>query len=247
MDSVQLWFQLKKEYHTFLDYVYPRFCLGCEAPLMFGPYLYLCSSCIQKLPAVLPSRCLLCAQPLPYIKKCAKCQGKHFPWKQLFCAYEYQELLSELILCWKNGKNVEPTEAVLKKLFQQGLENFSFPEIDLIIPVPSDSKKQILRGFNPAKVLGVYVSRFLKVPLNKKVLTRIFETPSQKQLSEGERQINLQGAFACQKVPKKILVVDDIFTTGSTLREVCKVLKQAGASRVYGLVLARTPRHFGGE
>lgn len=111
-----------------------------------------------------------------------------------------------------------------------------FWPIDIIIPVPISKGNLKLRGFNQAELLAAKISKILKKKMDSKILIRIKETPSQRELSRAEREKNLLFAFEIKdksKICRKnILLVDDVYTTGSTIRECTRVMLEAEASRV---------------
>ena len=111
-----------------------------------------------------------------------------------------------------------------------------FWPIDLIVPVPSSPSRLKQRGFNQTNLLASIISKRIKVKMNPDVLIRIKETPSQRELTRQERESNLRRAFAVQNSAviqnQNLLLVDDVYTTGSTSRECTRTLLEAGASRV---------------
>jgi len=134
----------------------------------------------------------------------------------------------------------------------------------VLVPVPLEKRKLKWRGFNQAEEVGKEIAKFLKIPLFNDVLIKNRETLAQVELSEEERKENIKEAFSCQNPKKiypvrelkkfgysknidfsngvkekKILLVDDVYTTGSTMKECAKVLKKAGAKEVIGIVIAR--------
>ncbi len=113
----------------------------------------------------------------------------------------------------------------------------------ILIPIPLEKRKLKWRGFNQAQEIAKELSNFLKTPVFNGVLIKIKSTPPQVELPEKERKENIKDAFFCQGSgwvkDKKILLVDDIYTTGSTLEEAAKVLKIAGAKEIIGVVVAR--------
>ena len=115
--------------------------------------------------------------------------------------------------------------------------------MDFIIPIPLHKNKLKKRGFNQAEELAKGISKFLEKPIFNDVLLKIKPTFAQMELSKEKRRENIKGAFVCQKPivvrGKKILLVDDIFTTGATMEECARVLKEAGAREVWGAVVAR--------
>ncbi|GHT90094.1 hypothetical protein FACS1894113_5610 [Alphaproteobacteria bacterium] len=120
-------------------------------------------------------------------------------------------------------------------------ERFIF-DADFIIPVPSFWTRTLRRGFNPADIIAIELSKNLNIPLDLKALKRIRKTEYQKNKTKVEREKNIENAFLCEGNirGKKILLIDDVMTTGTTLNECAKALKMAGASVVVGLTIAST-------
>ncbi len=120
------------------------------------------------------------------------------------------------------------------------LENFAD---FILIPIPSHIKKLKQRGFNPAQEIGKEISKILKIPLLDGVLTKTKPTIAQVELTKGERLKNIKGVFSCQNpesvAGKKIILIDDVFTTGATMEECAAELKKARAKEVWGMVVAR--------
>lgn len=119
----------------------------------------------------------------------------------------------------------------------------SFPQPDILIPIPLAKKRQKERGFNQSEEIGKELSKFLKIPLVNNALIKVRETLPQVELSGKEREENIKGAFWCRDENmvknKTIFLVDDVFTTGSTMEEAARVLKEAGAKKVWGITVAR--------
>lgn len=114
-------------------------------------------------------------------------------------------------------------------------------EIDEIIPIPLHKSKLRKRGFNQAAILAKKISLLTGIPINEKAVFRIRKTRPQKILNPEERSENLKGAFGVKKtwdVKKTVLLIDDIYTTGSTMDRVTAVLKKAGAQKVYFLTIS---------
>ena len=113
--------------------------------------------------------------------------------------------------------------------------------IGLIVPVPLHASRKRRRGFNQAEVIADELSRLTGIPVRNDVLFRIRRTRPQKQLGENERRQNLQGAFAVRKnldLSENLLLIDDIYTTGSTVERCAKMLRLAGAENVYFLTIS---------
>ncbi len=111
-----------------------------------------------------------------------------------------------------------------------------FWPIDVIIPVPASLGSLTQRGFNQTEILGKYIARHLKLPMDKNLLLRVKETPAQRELTREEREKNLLCAFKVrdpEKIKgKNVLLVDDVYTTGSTARECTRSLVRAGVGKV---------------
>ncbi len=122
-------------------------------------------------------------------------------------------------------------------------EIFSFAQIDMLVPVPLHLRRLQERGFNQSLLLARVISRVHKIPVEFNVLERIRYTQPQTQLSGSERERNMRGAFRVRKnlfpAGNNILLIDDVFTSGATVGECARVLKEAGARQVQVLTLAR--------
>ena len=112
--------------------------------------------------------------------------------------------------------------------------------MNLVIPIPLHRRRQKIRGYNQTRILAEAISRITNIPMKDNVLARIKYTDPQKQLNDKERRRNIKGAFIVRKEVwgKKIVLIDDIYTTGSTLDEAAKVLYKAGAEKVYFLTIS---------
>ena len=112
--------------------------------------------------------------------------------------------------------------------------------VDVIIPVPVHPSRRRKRGFNQAEVLAKIMGERLGIPVRTDLLTRTKKTLPQKELSAGERLKNLSGAFRAEVIPaeiRRILLVDDIYTTGSTIEACTRALKTSGAQAIYFVVI----------
>lgn len=118
------------------------------------------------------------------------------------------------------------------------------PEFDIIVPVPLHWKKEFLRGFNQSAVIAVYLSKLFKKPVIIDAVIKVRNTQDQIGLNIQERKKNVVDAFRVKNVKmiegKKILLVDDVFTSGATSQEIRKILKNAGAKKVIILTVAKT-------
>ena len=217
-----MWAKVK---NFILDLLYPRFCFNCGRE---GSYL--CEDC-QSILGVLNTHQKHQTQTL----------------KDLYFALPYQEtLIKNLIQKFKyqlfvKGLAISLTSLIITH-FQLLDNKLNFSGFTLI-PVPLEKSKLKWRGFNQTEEIGKELARFLKIPLVNNVLVKTKETLPQVELSDEERKENVKDVFSIkneyQILGKKILLVDDIYTTGSTLEECAKVLKKAGVKEIIGIVVAR--------
>ena len=123
------------------------------------------------------------------------------------------------------------------------VESWKPEEFDFLVPVPLHPKRQRKRGFNQAVLLGRKLSRLIAVPCCEAALRRVRDTAPQVGLSDSERLRNMQSAFQCRDgsvvTGKRLLLIDDVMTTGATLASAARALVSAGAAKVSALTLAR--------
>jgi ComF family protein len=226
--------------------VFPEDCGVCEQPLTNASRIPVCPSCLA-LPKLLRAEffCRACrtpfvdSYPLDEAGLCTFCRGNLVNFDSAYSFGSYEDVLRKLIHQLKYGK-VETLAQPLAKLLCRALpvdENF-----DVVIAMPMHWRKRLERGFNQAELLARPVAKRYGLKLSSN-LRRIRYTRAQAGLSEAERRTNLKGSFLVvrpeQLAEKRILLIDDVFTTGATLRTAAEVLKAAGAGRVSALTLAR--------
>ena len=169
------------------------------------------------------------------------CKKPHTPLDALMVAAEYSEQAVRNLV-WQLKYNSAKTIAEdLSVLFADFLVNQNILEYFTdftLTSVPLHKTRLKLRGFNQAEIISKNLSKKLMFPYLE-LLTKLKKTKRQVDLTLKERVENVKGVFSATEPPKKILLIDDIATTGSTLRECAKVLKAAGAKEIWGLVLAR--------
>ena len=171
---------------------------------------------------------------------CPNCQGKEVSFDRIARAGVYEQNLRKMILAFKNGRT--ELDSVLGFLANSALQGGGFcSDIELFVPVPLHWSRRLVRGYNQSHVLAGKL-RYSKARISTN-LVRIRRTKAQPTMtSAAARAKNVAGAFAVRYrhdfTGRKICLIDDIKTTGATLNECAKTLKQAGASKVFALVLA---------
>ncbi len=223
-----------------LDLLFPKTCLGCGRS---GSYI--CSECISKVRL---------AQPIcPYCERASidglthvRCQKK-FGLNGLVSIWEYEGVIRKAILALKYKYATEITQ-LLKELIVEQFQNSNFKyqisNLGTLSPIPLHWHRQNVRGFNQSIEIGKSISEAMNWKFLPDLLIKKQSTISQAELSGDDRRQNLRGVFALNpdskfQIPDSIIIFDDVFTTGSTLREAAKVLKRAGVQKVWGLTIAR--------
>ena len=226
----------------FLDYIFPQDykCIFCKCELPEGG---ICNDCINSLPIIKGKTCINCGgRVVNNNDVCLDCKGGTNIYDKGFCVFDYADKIQEKILKFKNRKYKHIGYAFAKEMLNK-FKTINIP-FDIIIPVPIHENRRRSRGFNQSEILCQDINDYYGRVRND-VLIRAVDTCRQSELNRANRLKNLSNAFKVtdkSKVKGKfILLVDDIYTTGSTINECAKVLKKVGAEKVYFLCLARTP------
>ena len=206
-----------------------------------------CPGCDRKIRRIPPGRCVRCQQlPGPV---CAACAATRSALEACVAEVLFEGEVEDWIHRFKYpqrglaGLDAAPG-AVARRLAVEASSRTPGPLPDLVVPVPLHPSRLRSRGFNPAGLLARAVARERRLPFDPVALRRIRDTPSQTGLGRPARRRNVRGAFEVRdglRVPERIWLVDDVVTTGSTLGEVARVLRGAGAKSVVGVCAARTP------
>ena len=226
-----------------LDFLLPATCPLCFKPLESGAGTGFCTDCQQRIPPLPVASCRRCALPYPADlcddHLCGICLAEHNPpFERVLAAGIYDEALREAIHRFKyRGKiNLDRPLANLLKTRLSGLE-----PPDLVMPVPLHDRRLRQRTYNQSALLARLLAKSLDRPLEQRQLVRHRDTPQQQGQSAAERKLNLKNAFAMNRPlsGETVLLVDDVLTTGATVRECCRVLLGNGAGKVTVAVLAR--------
>ena len=227
---------LYRGFWTALDWMYPPTCAGCGEP-----GYRLCVNCLHEIQFITGPVCHQCGLPLSGQKDlCAECRAETPAFTALRSLARYEGVARACVHSLKYHRN-----QALGDFFADPLAELVLKAgwaLDLAMPVPLSPKRQEERGYNQAALLARPVALTLGVAYTSFGLIRTRNTQSQVELNAEQRRKNVVGAF--RAVPemvagKRILLVDDVTTTGSTLRECTYALLEGGASAVYCLTLAR--------
>jgi ComF family protein len=159
----------------------------------------------------------------------------------------YDGIVADLITGLKYGKRLANVPILGELLEEAFLRWLGEEKTDLIIPIPMHIDRLKKRGFNQSVLLAKELAERIRIPWNHSVLVKIRNTPPQVSLHKKARKENLKKAFVVNESWKpflshaSVLLIDDVITTGTTIMECAKILKRAGATKVIGLSVARTP------
>jgi ComF family protein len=232
--STQPWW--RRAHLAFLDLIFPPRCRGCNRA---GQWF--CDACITSLAYIRTPFCAHCGQELNGARECAYCRHHPLPssLNGLRAVAHHEGALRKAIHALKYERMsvlAEPLGGLLANYLAQNRLPFT-----LIMPVPLHEERQRERGYNQSELLAQVVSARIDRPLVVGVLIRERRTPPQVGLNESERRQNLINAFRCARpvTHERVLLIDDVCTTGATLSECAAALCAAGAMSVWGLTLAR--------
>jgi ComF family protein len=216
---------LKPFFAAALDIIFPPLCHVCRNFISTAGEIHICPECRELMPPIVAPLCIVCGIPFAGAGTdhvCGRCSSSH-PFK------------------YRNKTHLRRPLALLT---MESLSEFiQSRRPDLIMPVPLHRKKLSSRGFNQALLLGEILSQRLKIPLDRRNLRRIRWTEPQVNLAAADRRLNVKGAFAIHESAmvkgRRVLLVDDVLTTGSTVEECGRVLKASGAADVTVITVAR--------
>jgi ComF family protein len=224
---------------------YPAACVVCSRDVERTEYL--CENCRSRAPRIAAPFCAKCSEPfsgaITQTFSCANCGHRRLHFDSAVAAYRSRGLVRKLVHQFKYGQQRHLRHPLAEWLG----ETMNDPRLrvqgfDLIVPVPLHPARERERGFNQATLLAELLARQIEVPL-RAVLERIRYTTTQTAYDRAERMENLHDAFRLRKNMNvrelHVLLIDDVLTTGSTLSECARVLKEAGAISVHAATAAR--------
>lgn len=225
-----------------LNFIYPQSCYLCEEALESAG---LCSNCYNKLQVAHAYNCDMCGVELKIAGRCLQCLSKPKNFESVSYVYTYNHEIFKLINGFKNHDNLYLLNFLANILSKKILEKDIANNIDIIIPVPIHYSKLIKRKYNHSALLGHKLAKNIAKPCKTQILQKSKKTKDQMTLNGTSRLKNVKNAFNINKKyldylhGKNILLLDDVLTTGSTINECVKTLKQAGANNIHVLCLAR--------
>lgn len=230
---------------NFLDLFFPRTCVSCG-----GEGSYFCPDCLRTVKRV-PQVCPVCERPTPFGQTHSYCRTRNSP-EGLISLFVYEGIIRGAIHKLKY-KFVTDLEKEFWEIIKNDLEKrseemivlrkFIDTEKPVVIPIPLHRRKENFRGFNQSLLFVKRLSDLWKLSFSDKILVRYRNVESQTKLSRKEREENVKGIFRlnpnCQSLITNCLLIDDVWTTGATLKEATRVLKEGGIKKIWGLTIAR--------
>lgn len=221
---------------------FPSSCLNC------GAYVEtegICSDCWSKINWFSEPRCSICGQAfeIDLYGICAKCVKNPPYFDKALSVFLYDDATKKMIIDFKHRDSTSFARIFAYWMFR--VAEYYLKDADLLIPVPIHISKRIARKYNQSELLAQKLSKLSGTAYEPRVLEKTRQTKAQEGLSAKERRQNLRNSFAISKKyrhlikNKDIILVDDVFTTGSTVNECAKMLKLAGAGKITVLTLAR--------
>lgn len=227
-----------------LDFIYPQRCPVCQTALSSGREL-MCQNCMFKFrekKRLLGPYCPSCKRQLPSLSDGCECEESDPALEALFSLGVYDEEMKALIENFKYKRKRRLGSFLSELLSESLLDSAKLPRADFIVAVPLHKRKLRERGFNQSKIIASQLSEKLGIPALSDSVIRKRNTRTQTGLSREERRKNVKDAFKLTgKVDlkgRRLLLVDDVLTTGATMSECARTLKSAGAERIWGVTLA---------
>lgn len=223
---------------SLLDLLFPKRCVSCGR---FGAYI--CRDCFTKIEYIDKPVCPICQRQAVEGKTHPGCRNRYrLDGLVVICRYQgpIKEAIAKVKYKW-----VYDVEKVLVDLIADNLWKFDLPKDLILVSVPLHAKRKSWRGFNQAEILAKSLAKSFGMPFAD-VLVRVRETATQVGLKRDKRKENVKGAFALRQAQgrtidvkgRDIVLVDDVYTSGATMGECCRVLKKAGAGEVWGMAVA---------
>jgi ComF family protein len=229
-----------------LDLIYPRNCVHCgsSAP---EPMKHICWDCLSDTPKVEPPFCTLCGDPvagdIQHDYTCFACSRETPAFDRARSAVRYEGGVGSALRELKYKNSLWVVQDLTDLLFACVQAEYPGVEFDLITSVPLYPARRRERGFNQSALIGRALARRLRLPFCENLLRRVRPTVTQTGLTAPQRAANVCGAFRvglfARPAGKRILLVDDVMTTGATVNACAGVLRKGGAASVYVVTVAR--------
>ena len=230
---------MRKIIKKILELWYPTTCVFCREICKKG----ICKSCSEKIDYIQEPLCKKCGKPIHSQEGefCFDCQRRMLHYEQGSSLWLHKRPVSSSIYDFKYKNKRVYGEIYGREMAEQFNDLIRMWEIDVLIPVPLHRKRQRKRGYNQAEIIARELGKRLGIPVDMSVIIRERETTPQKELGQKNRRKNLKKAFRLtgkRLIGKNILLIDDIYTTGSTIDAMAEVLMKTGCEKIYFLTIS---------
>lgn len=220
-----------------LNMLYPRRCPICSDIAMPKGEL-VCPECVDNIPYVREPRCCRCGKELgdERTEYCFDCSKHTMYYEKGVSLFRYNQVMRRAMDGFKYKNRQEYADFFTSELIRVYGDEMKAWKADAVIPIPIHKSRRRIRGYNQAELLAEPLSGFLGIPMEAKLVVRTRKTKPQNKLNDKERQKNIEGAFNIRgKIVqlKKVILIDDIYTTGSTINTCARLLREAGVEQVY--------------
>lgn len=229
-----------------LDFFFPPLCHVCRKFIPGAGRLHICQLCLEAIPVVSHPFCTVCGVPFYGSGNdhyCGACLKMPPSFDAARAAIIHEGPARTLIHAFKYSARTHLRRPLALLIVEHLTDFIAERKPDLIVPVPLHVRRLRSRGFNQALLLGELLAREWQLPLQRRAMRRIRWTEPQITLAADQRRENVRGAFVVAEAAvvqsKRVLLVDDVFTTGSTVEECSKMLKKAGAAEVLVITVSR--------
>lgn len=221
-----------------VEWLYPPVCVFCGEICKQG----ICEECRKKVGIIKEPRCKKCGKPIHQEEKefCYDCEREELCYEQGRSLWLHKLPVSSSIYAFKYKNRRIYGEIYGREMAKAFRKLIHLWQIDVIVPVPLHKKKQKKRGYNQAEILAKEIGFRVNIPVDVTLVKRKINTIPQKEFSRKERKKNLKNAFEITKKieGKRVLIIDDIYTTGSTIDAISVLLKKAGVEKTYFLTIS---------
>jgi competence protein ComFC len=238
-----MWLNRVKKF--FLDLFFPKKCLGCGQA-----DIYLCPACFNKIEILLNNECFFCGKITWQGKICFECKKENYLDRIISATNYGNPLIRESTKAFKYHfvkELVIPLSQILIKSLDSLELEFACPPVGrgfIMVPVPLYKAKLRSRGFNQAELLAKEISNYFNIPTETDIIKRKFPGMPQANIKDTEkRKKNIKEAFEISEpekiIDKTIILIDDVITTGATLIEIAKILKQNSVREIWAITVAK--------
>lgn len=230
---------LYRVYDKCLRIIYPQTCYFC-GKICRTP---ICRDCFEKVEYIKEPRCKKCGKPVRYAEQefCEDCKKTEHAFEQGASLWLHKGPVSWSIYQFKYHNRRIFGEFYAKELWRLYGKLIKAWQIDVIVPVPLHWRRRRDRGYNQAEIIARHLGRLSGIPVNCKAIKRVRYTRPQKELNDKDRKKNLKEAFRVTRYWKKeskVLIIDDIYTTGNTIDSAAQELRKNGAEKIWFLTIS---------